>query len=570
MEEQKQIRCAIYTRKSTDEGLEKEFNTLEAQREAGENFVMSMKHQGWVILPERYDDGGFSGGNLKRPALKRLMADVEKGIVDMIVVYKIDRLTRSLLDFAQLVQTFEKNNCSFVSVTQHFNTCDSMGKLTLNILLSFAQFERELGAERVRDKIAASKKKGMWTGGAIPLGYDVNNKKLVINPAEAETIQFIFEDYKRTRSQIRTVEDLNKKGFKPKTWKTKTGKIVGCEMFNHAMISNILNNPIYIGMVPYKGELYKGQHKAIITQELWDETRKVKKDNIGTAFRPCRSVKNSLLKGLLECSCCGTMTPTRSKRGNKYYEYYTSLKAVKEGANNAHCQIGSIPAGAIDNFVLDKVKKIFQTPELQEELLKEFKRQNEDFNGADVHNIVQDIGQAFQYFEPATVHEFITEVVEKVIVYTDHIIIKLRPMSADLFERGAIEKDSHYNEKLLELSYPVKFGRKRGCVQIVEPDQPSGETCERDMKLYNAVTQAFYYKQVMDDQKISLSELSKREKLDRGYMGQILRLTTLAPDIIMAIIEGRQPKLLTARRLIRDHFPYSWEDQRRELGFNPA
>ena len=310
MEEQKQIRCAIYTRKSTDEGLEKEFNTLEAQREAGENFVMSMKHQGWVILPERYD--GFSGGNLKRPALKRLMADVEKGIVDMIVVYKIDRLTRSLLDFAQLVQTFEKNNCSFVSVTQHFNTCDSMGKLTLNILLSFAQFERELGAERVRDKIAASKKKGMWTGGAIPLGYDVNNKKLVINPAEAETIRFIFEDYKRTRSQIRTVEDLNEKGFKPKTWKTKTGKIVGCEMFNHAMISNILNNPIYIGMVPYKGELYKGQHKAIITQELWDETRKVKKDNIGTAFRPCRSVKNSLLKGLLECSCCGTMTPKAS------------------------------------------------------------------------------------------------------------------------------------------------------------------------------------------------------------------------------------------------------------------
>lgn len=200
-------------------------------------------------------------------------------------------------------------------------------------------------------------------------------------------------------------------------------------------------------------------------------------------------------------------------------------------------------------------------------LNKEFYVSRIAYNGADVHNIVQDIGQAFQYFEPATVHEFITEVVEKVIVYTDHIIIKLRPMSADLFERGAIEKDSHYNEKLLELSYPIKFGRKRGCVQIVEPNQPSGETCERDMKLYNAVTQAFYYKQVMDDQKISLSELSKREKLDRGYMGQILRLTTLAPDIIMAIIEGRQPKLLTARRLIRDHFPYSWEDQRRELGF---
>lgn len=215
MESFSPIRCAIYTRKSTDEGLEKEFNTLEAQREAGENYIRSMKHQGWVILPEHYDDGGFSGGSLKRPALKQLLSDVEAGKVDMIVVYKIDRLTRSLLDFAQLVKIFEKHCCSFVSVTQHFNTCDSMGKLTLNILLSFAQFERELGAERVRDKIAASKKKGMWTGGPLPLGYDSKNKKLVINKEEAEIVRFIFEDYKRTGSQFQTVRDVNEKGYIP-------------------------------------------------------------------------------------------------------------------------------------------------------------------------------------------------------------------------------------------------------------------------------------------------------------------------------------------------------------------
>lgn len=245
MEDQKQIRCAIYTRKSTDEGLEKEFNTLEAQREAGENFVMSMKHQGWVILPDHYDDGGFSGGNLKRPALKRLMADVEKGKVDMIVVYKIDRLTRSLLDFAQLVQTLEKNDCSFVSVTQHFNTCDSMGKLTLNILLSFAQFERELGAERVRDKIAASKKKGMWTGGPAPLGYDIKEKKLIINPEEAEVVKFIFDDYLKTKSQLQTMKDVNEKGYKPKTRVTKTGRVASKGRFNHSMISNILSNPMH-------------------------------------------------------------------------------------------------------------------------------------------------------------------------------------------------------------------------------------------------------------------------------------------------------------------------------------
>lgn len=213
MEPQKKVRCAIYTRKSTDEGLEKEFNTLEAQREAGENYIKSFKHQGWEALPDHYDDGGFSGGNLKRPALQQLLKDVEKGKVDMIVVYKIDRLTRSLLDFAQLVKTLEKHNCSFVSVTQHFNTCDSMGKLTLNILLSFAQFERELGAERVRDKIAASRKKGMWTGGSVPLGYTLKNKKLIIEPAEAEIIRFIFEDYARTRSELLTTQHAIERGY---------------------------------------------------------------------------------------------------------------------------------------------------------------------------------------------------------------------------------------------------------------------------------------------------------------------------------------------------------------------
>src|SRR5574344_830541 len=202
MEPQKKIRCANYTRKLTDEGLEKEFNTLEAQREAGENYIKSFKLQGWEALPEHYDDGGFSGGNLKRPALQQLLKDVENGKVDMIVVYKIDRLTRSLLDFAQLVKTLESHNCSFVSVTQNFNTCDSMGKLTLNILLSFAQFERELGAERVRDKIAASKKKRMWTGGPTPLGYDIKEKKLIINPEEAEVVKFIFDDYLKTKSQL--------------------------------------------------------------------------------------------------------------------------------------------------------------------------------------------------------------------------------------------------------------------------------------------------------------------------------------------------------------------------------
>ena len=552
MESFSPIRCAIYTRKSTDEGLEKEFNTLEAQREAGENYIRSMKHQGWVILPEHYDDGGFSGGSLKRPALKQLLSDVEAGKVDMIVVYKIDRLTRSLLDFAQLVKIFEKHCCSFVSVTQHFNTCDSMGKLTLNILLSFAQFERELGAERVRDKIAASKKKGMWTGGPLPLGYDSKNKKLVINKEEAEIVRFIFEDYKRTGSQFQTVRDVNEKGYKPKERMTKTGKNISKGSFNHAMISNILNNPVYLGKVVYKGELYDGQHKAIISQELWDEVKSLRKANLGEAFRPSRVIKHSLLKGLIECECCGAMTPTRSKHGNKYYEY---------------CKVGSIPAGEIESFVIDKIKSIFQAPEFQQGLLKEFENQGHNCNAADIHKIISDIGDAIKYFEPRTIHNFISELVRKVIICHDHIEIKLQPFAATLYESSFVKPDPAFNNKILELKYPVRFGQKRGRTVIVEPASVERITPHRDEKLFNAVTLAFYWKQIMEEKHLSVTELARRENIDRGYMGQIIRLTTLAPDIIMAIINGTQPKLLNLRKLLRERFPYSWEEQKRELGF---
>ena len=570
MEPQKKVRCAIYTRKSTDEGLEKEFNTLEAQREAGENYIKSFKHQGWEALPDHYDDGGFSGGNLKRPALQQLLKDVEKGKVDMIVVYKIDRLTRSLLDFAQLVKTLEKHNCSFVSVTQHFNTCDSMGKLTLNILLSFAQFERELGAERVRDKIAASRKKGMWTGGSVPLGYTLKNKKLIIEPAEAEIIRFIFEDYARTRSELLTTQHAIERGYTPKERKNKDGTLKNKEVFNHSMVNHILNNPLYLGKMPYKGELYEGQHKAIISQDLWDRVKSLKSDNLGNAFCPSRSVKNSLLKGLLECECCGTMIPTRCKRGNKYYEYYTTLKSVKEGAKAHPCKIESVPAGELDTFVLEKIQQIFKSPKIMREMAKQLEEANPKYSANDAYNLANNIGEVFQYFEPATIHDFISEVVEKVVLHQEFIEIKLRPYGADIFENQLTEPDKCYCKESLVLKYPVKFGRKRGSMKIVEPTNPTKDMPARDEKLYNAVTQAFYLKNEMETKKISLAELSRREHCDHTYIGQVVRLTTLAPDIIMAIIEGRQPKLLTLRRLLRERLPYSWEEQRKELGFNPA
>lgn len=269
----KKIRCAIYTRKSNDEGLDKEFNTLEAQRDAGENYIRSQIHQGWEIIQKHYDDPGFSGGNMNRPALKELLDDIQNGFVDMIVVYKIDRLTRSLIDFCKMIEVLDAQQCSFVSVTQNFNTADSMGRLMLNILLSFAQFEREISGERIRDKIAASRKKGMGTGGCVPLGYDVVNKKLVINEAEADAIKVMFGLYLENPSEIFVSQELNQQGFLPKAGKHRFSAV----KFNPKIVTKAIQNPIYIGKIPHKNELYDGQHQAIIDVNIWEEVNRLKK-----------------------------------------------------------------------------------------------------------------------------------------------------------------------------------------------------------------------------------------------------------------------------------------------------
>lgn len=364
---QKKVRCAVYTRKSTDEGLEKEFNTLEAQREACENFIKNRVYEGWEVIPTHYDDGGFSGGNINRPGLKQLFEDIQNKKVDMIVVYKIDRLTRSLVDFSKLIEVLDTNQCSFVSVTQQFNTADSTGRLMLNVLLSFAQFEREISGERIRDKIAASKKKGMWMDGSLPLGYDTVNKKLVINEEEAEIVRFIYEKYAVLKSEMKVAHLANKYGFRMKLRKTKDGREIGGQAFSLGSVNGILRNPIYIGKIPFKDEVYEGQHEAIISKEVWERTQNIKSNNRRDRFGPECQKKNNLLKGLLECECCGTaMVPSSSKKGNKYYEYYTSTQAIKNGYDT--CSLGNIPAAELDDFVISKIQMLFKSPEIVKEL----------------------------------------------------------------------------------------------------------------------------------------------------------------------------------------------------------
>lgn len=373
------IRCAIYTRKSTEEGLEQEFNSLDAQRESGEAYIASQKTEGWVCLPEKYDDGGFTGGNMDRPALKRLMADIEAGKVDCIVVYKVDRLSRSLIDFARLMEVFERKKISFVSVTQQFNTTQSMGRLTLNILLSFAQFEREIISERTRDKIAAARRKGKWSGGRSILGYDVDptTKKLVVNPVDAEEVRRVFRMYLDRGSLLDVARELNREGSRTKAVQTKKGAAYGGREWDKPAVLKVLTNVLYVGRVRYKTETHPGEHSAIVDEATWSGVQERLRHNGRSGGMLVRNKHGALLKGLVHCGPCGvTMGHTYStKSGTRIYRYYVCYKAQKQGWDSCPCR--SLPAEQIEGFVVEQIKRIGQDPALLSTTLAKCREQAE-------------------------------------------------------------------------------------------------------------------------------------------------------------------------------------------------
>ena len=367
------VRCAIYTRKSTDEGLDQDFNSLDAQREAGEAYIASQRGEGWECIGDRYDDGGYTGGNMERPAFKRLMADIDAGRIDCVVVYKVDRMSRSLLDFTRIMEMLEKHGVSFVSVTQQFNTTSSMGRLTLNILLSFAQFEREIISERTRDKIAATRRKGKWTGGMPVLGYDIapEGGRLLVNEDEAVKVRSIFELYIERMSLIDTVKELDTRGWVNKRWTTKKGHERGGKPFNKNSLFKLLTNVLYVGKITYKDEVHDGEQLAIVDGDVFRRARHLLRRNGTTGGTHVRNRFGALLKGLLYCTPCGcAMTHSHTlKNGNKRYRYYVCLNAQKRGWHN--CPSKSIPAPEIEKFVIDQVRCIGKDAGLLAETLKE-------------------------------------------------------------------------------------------------------------------------------------------------------------------------------------------------------
>lgn len=414
------VRCAVYTRKSTDEGLDMEFNSLDAQRESCEAYIASQKSEGWFLVPDRYDDGGFSGGNMERPALKRLMADIEAGKVNVVVVYKIDRLTRSLMDFGKLVEVFERHGVTFVSVTQSFNTTTSMGRLTLNILLSFSQFERELSAERIRDKFAASKRKGMWMGGHPPLGYDVKERKLVINPAEAETVRWIFQRFVDSRSATQIVKELAAKGIASKN---------GNRM-DRPSVYRLLKNQYFIGEIAHKGEVYAGEHEAIIDRELWDQVHAIMADNNHYNPDRVRVQTPALLKGIIRCRHCDrAMRPTFTRKVGKLYRYYVCHGADKHGRET--CPLRTVAAGEIEAVVVGQMRTMLSAPEM---VVKTW-RSEEGVDERDVIEALRRLEPVWEELFPVEQQRLVQLLIGKVDVEKSGVQVHLRATGLNTLAR---------------------------------------------------------------------------------------------------------------------------------------
>ncbi len=412
----RKLRCAVYTRKSSEEGLDMEFNSLDAQREASEAFIASQRAEGWVLVHDRYDDGGISGGTLERPALKRMIADIEAGLIDVVVVYKIDRLSRSLIDFTKLVEVFDAHSVTFVSVTQSFNTTTSMGRLTLNILLSFAQFEREVIGERIRDKVAASRKRGIWMGGFVPLGYDVRDRKLVVNEAEAVLVRRIFQGFAELESCMKLVHALRAEGAT-----TKRGKPL-----NKNDIYRILTNRVFLGEAVHKGNSYPGEHNAIITQAQWDAVQAILKINPRIRINRSRNTTAPLLRGLIFDSDGNAMSPSHSRgRSGKRYRYYVS-QALLKGPMQERPAIARLPAGQIETAVTDQVRALLRQPEMLVGTWRAARGMAPEVTEQDVRLAMERIEPLWDELFPAERTRIVRLLVERVDVRAEGAAVRLR------------------------------------------------------------------------------------------------------------------------------------------------
>ena len=557
----KRVRCAIYTRKSSEEGLDQAFNSLHAQRDACAAYIRSQAGQGWTALRTAYDDGGVSGGTMDRGALQQLLADVDAGRIDVVVVYKVDRLTRSLSDFARIVETFDAQGVSFVSVTQQFNTTSSMGRLTLNVLLSFAQFEREVTAERIRDKIAASKKKGMWMGGVVPLGYDVIDRKLIINEAEADTVRQLFDLYLQHGNVQAVCDEAFRRGLRTKPRTRRYNGRRGGDPFLRGHVYRLLSNPLYIGEITHKGERYPGEHQGIIDQAVWDAVQAQLANNaVGSGTRS-GDTPSGVLTGVLFDEEGTRLTPTHTSKGGRRYRYYAS----EPGASSHRWRL---PAPSLEAAVCNAIVS----------LLNDRQRLMNDVIPArcktgtleTTFSLAAGLGRDLQQAGPATKRGMIREFVERVVLTSAKLRITLRKdrlRSAIGLQAGDASTYHTDDSDLLMLEQPFTLRRRGVETRFIIPGEKG--SAKPDDKLIAAVTQAHrWFAEFRDGRAGSVRDLARQHQVDQGDVSRILPLAFLAPDIIEAILAGRQPVELTVSGLKRGpELPASWVQQRQMHGF---
>ncbi len=548
-------RCAVYTRKSSEEGLEQDFNSLHAQRESCEAFIRSQKAEGWRLVEAAYDDGGFSGGTMDRPALQRLLADIKARRIDVVVVYKIDRLTRALADFAKMVEVFDAHSVSFVAVTQQFNTTTSMGRLTLNILLSFAQFEREVTAERIRDKIAASKRKGMWMGGVVPLGYDVEDRRLVVNTAEAATVRTIFRRYLDLGCVRRLAENLERDGIRSKR---HTGKRCGGTVLGRGALYTLLANPLYVGEVRYCKATYPGLHEAIIEREQWDEVQRMLAGNgVTRAMRPTR-VAPSPLAGKLYDGNGERLTPSHTVKAARRYRYYVSHPLITGTVDQAP-ERWRLPAQEVENAVGEALSGILADRAGLATAMRAaglaLEKLSAVFAAAAAWRKRVEAGTE----APAAV----AAIVERVEVRDDGLLLTVS--LAALLQPEAIVTD--VEALTITRAIPMQL-KRRGCEMRLVVDG-AGPLPKVDPALIKALARArAWFDELASGAMPSLAAIARREGITDRYIGQLLPLAFLAPDLVAAIVAGTQPVGLTAETLIRHiDLPADWGEQRRALGF---
>ena len=554
------LRCAVYTRKSSEEGLEQDFNSLEAQREACENYVRSQAHEGWTLIPDHFDDGGFSGGNMDRPALTRLMDLVRTGAVDVIVIYKIDRLTRSLMDFAKLAEEFEKNGVSFVSVTQSFNTKDAMGKLMLNVLLSFAQFERELTGERIRDKLAASKRRGMWVGGPQPIGYDVRDRQLIVSPTEAETVRKIFDLYLELGNVRLVEEEMRRLDLRTKSYVSAAGRQMGDLSFTRGHLYKILSNPLYVGDISHKGERHKGLHDAIVDKVIWDRVQAMLTDNTQGKRQRANAKEPSLLAGLLIDEFGHKLTATHAVKGGKRYRYYASKKSTARGADYQPVGDYRVPAKEIEDAVVRELTMFLRDgPRLIDAL---------ELRAA-TPSVVEVICTRAEGFAsnltpalPGTQHQVIGQIVECVELGDDEIRIVLK--------RDALLGLEDESEQTTPIAISVSAQVTRhGMANRIVVEGANGEPTPNEPLIRAIACGRAWFEELASGRASSFGEIAARIGVTDRYVSRIVDLAFLAPDVVETILQGEQAVDLTVKSLTVDgSVPVLWAEQRRALGLD--